>query len=211
MYGDLPYAGSSTDRGDIFIQEGSVADPSGVLSWSGEIKVNNDRTATDQLIPSVAVNPSGTQLFVGYYSRQIDPSNNRLIKAYGAKAGIVNGLVGATFDVFPISTLSFTNLFCGTTNSTPSNKPWLFDPVWPQEKVKLDASARVVESSSTNAVFETQGTYATFTADDYTWSSADSSFFYFAWRDCSDLSTNSWLGTNYTRADPNIRIGKIKP
>lgn len=207
VYADLPFAGSTTDRGDIFIQQG-IADATGELAWSGAIKVNNDRTATDQFIPSVAVNPAGTGIFVGYYSRQGDPNNNALMRAYGAKANISSGLVGATFDVFPISSVAFTNLFCGTTNSTPSNKPWLFDPVWPQGDVLLDASARVV---ATNGIHLTSPIYANFTADDYTWSAADSTYFYFAWRDCSDICTNSWMGTNYTRADPNIRFGKIKP
>ena len=208
VYADLPSAGSSTDRGDIFIQEANVAVNGVLTNWSGAIKVNNDRTATDQWNPSIAVSPAGTQVFVGYYSRQSDPSNNALIKAYGAKANISNGLVGATFDVFPISNVAFTNLFSGTTNSTPSNKPWLFDPVWAPRDVLLDANARVV---STNGVFTTFPTYETFTADDYTWASADGSYFYFAWRDCSDVCTNSWMGTNYIRADPNIRFGKVKP
>ncbi len=210
VYADLPFAGSSTDRGDIFIQEG-VADATGALTWSGEIKVNNDRTATDQWNPSIAINPAGSRLFVGYCSRQGDPSNNALVKAYGAKANIAGGLVGATFDVFPISSVAFTNLFAGTTNSTPSNRPWLFDPVWPQTDVSLDASAKVVDTGSPSMVVVTGNTYAHFTADDYTWSAADSSFFYFVWRDCSDVCMNSWKGTNYVRADPNIRLGKVNP
>ena len=210
VYTDLPFEGSTTDRGDIFMQEG-IADATGGLAWSGAIQVNNDRTLTDQYIPSVAVNPSGTGLFVGYYSRQGDPSNNSLIWAYGAKANVSGGLVGATFDVFPIGSSAFTNLYCGTTNSTPSSKPWMFDPVWAQTGVWLDRSARVVDPSSTNAVHETTPTYANFTADDYTWSAADGSYYYFVWRDCSDVCTNSWMGTNYIRADPNIRFGRIKP
>ena len=211
VYADLPFVGSTTDRGDIFIQEASVVGNGILTNWSGAIKVNNDRTATDQWNPSIAVNPSGTQVFVGYLSRQSDPSNNALIKSYGAKADISNGLSGATFDVFPISNVAFTNLFAGTTNSTPSTKPWLFDPVWSQGGVWLDAGARVVPAGATNAVFQTEATYATFTADDYTWSAADGSYFYFAWRDCSDVCTNSWMGTNYVRADANIRFGKVKP
>lgn len=210
VYADLPFAGSTTDRGDIYMQEGTP-DATGALTWSGEIRVNNDRTATDQLIPAMAANPAGTQVFVGYYSRQEDPSNNSRLMAYGAKANISNGLIGATFDVFPISSVSFTNLFAGTTNSTPSSMPWRFDPVWPQQDVWLNASAKVVDPSSPDALVQTQSTYANFTADDYTWAVADSSYFYFAWRDCSALCTNNWMGTNYIRADANIRMGKVKP
>ena len=213
VYSDPPAVGTNTDRGDIWIQEG-VANTDGSLSWSGNgaIRVNNDRTATDQWNPSIAVNPTGTTIFVGYYSRQEDPSNNAMIKAYGAKANVSNGLTNATFDVFPVSSVAFTNLFCGMTASTPSTNPWLFDWVWAQKGICMDTNARIVDCSLGNNVLPvpTDSTRANFTADDYTWSNADSSYFYFAWRDCSDLCTNTWNGSSYIRADPNIRLGKVR-
>ena len=191
-----------------------VATTNGSITWSGAIRVNKDRTSTDQWDPSVAINSTGSEIFIGYYSRQTDPSNNAQIKAYGAKANISSGLTNATFDVFPISSVAFTNLFNGTVTSTPNTSPWLFDSVWAQGGGCIDTLARVVDcSSGTNAwplgLF-TPYTYQHFTGDDYTWSGADASYFYFAWRDCSDLCTNSWNGTSYTRADPNIRLGKVK-
>ena len=107
VYADLPFPGSSTDRGDIFINEG-VPQGDGSLNWTAVRKVNNDGTATDQWNPSVVINPVGTEIFIGYYSRQGDPSSNALIKAYGAKSNLTNGFATATFDVFPISaTASF--------------------------------------------------------------------------------------------------------
>jgi hypothetical protein len=210
VYADLPFAGSSTDRGDIFINEGTpAADGSLTITGSTVRKVNNDGTATDQWNPSIAINPAGTQLFVGYYSRQGDSGNNALIKAYGAKANLANGFATATLDVFPISATPFTNLFNGSATITPPTSPWLFDNVWIQDEACLDTNARVVldcTSSYTGPV----GGYAHFTADDYTWSAADSMYFYFAWRDCSDSSVSQWNGNNYSRADVNIRLGKIK-
>ena len=77
VYADLPFLGSTTDRGDIWANEASG---SGSLTWSGTRKINNDATMTDQWNPAVAVNPAGTLLFIGYYSRQGDPINNSLIK-----------------------------------------------------------------------------------------------------------------------------------
>jgi len=77
-------------------------------------RINNDRTQTDQWNPSIAVNPAGTELLIGYYSRQKDAGNS-MIMAYGAKGYITNGLANATFECFPISTNSFPPLFAGTT------------------------------------------------------------------------------------------------
>ena len=209
VYADLPFAGSSTDRGDIFIQRG-ILESAGSLRWSGAVRVNNDRTATDQWNPSVAINPAGSKVFVGYYSRQDDPGDNALVRAYGAKADVSKGVLGATFDVFPVGCASFTNLFCGTTHSTPSTAPWLFDGVWAQTNVTMDASGRVVDPASANVTFTTDGTYMNFNADDYTWVAADSAYFYFAWRDCSDPCTNVWNGFHYARPDADVRLGKVK-
>jgi len=49
------------------------------LRWSGAMKVNHDNTQTDQWNPAITVNPAGTELFIGHYSRQKDPNTNRLI------------------------------------------------------------------------------------------------------------------------------------
>jgi hypothetical protein len=216
VYADQPAPGTNVDRGDIWIQEGVVTNSDGSLKWSGAIKVNNDRTLTDQWNPSVAVNPSGTELFVGYYSRESDSINNATIKAYGAKANLANGLTNSTFDSFPISTVGFTNLFWGTSTNIPNDRPWLTDAVWVPQDLGMDSYARIVDINSVSNVFSPTGTfggYQHFTSDDYTWANADSGYFYFAWRDCSDLCTNKWVWNNltnsYIRADPNIRIGKV--
>ena len=190
------------DHGDIFINEGTQ-NADGSLTWTGVRKVNNHGNATDQWNPSIAINPSGTELFVGYYSRQEDSSNNALIKAYAAKTFLANGFATATFDVFPISATAFPPLFAGTTDSTPPANSWMYDPVWPQAQVCLDTNARV---ATCPAFQETQPTYQHFMADDYTWVSSDTSYFYFAWCDRSDAY---WQGGN-NRADANIRLGKVR-
>src|SRR5438093_8792237 len=69
VYADLPFAGSTTDHGDIFINEGTQ-NADGSLTWTGVRKLTNHSNPTDQWNPSMAINPAGTELFVGYYSRQ---------------------------------------------------------------------------------------------------------------------------------------------
>ncbi len=205
VYADLPYAGSSTDRSDIFANEG-VPNADGSLTWTGVRKVTTDLTSTDQWNPSVAVNPAGTQIFIGYYSRQVNPSQNDSIRAYGAKANLANGLTGAIFDVFPISAPAFPPLFPGTVESTPSANPWMYDHVWAQTEMCLDSNAMIISCPSPDYLPRTDATYQHFMADDYTWAGSDSSYFYYAWCDRSD----SYIWQGHSRPDPNIRLGKIR-
>jgi hypothetical protein len=195
-----------TDRDDVFANEG-VPNGDGSLTWTGVRKVNNDGSVTDQWHPSVAVNPAGTQIFLGYYSRQGDPNNNALIKAYGAKASLANGLAIATFDVFPISATAFAPLFPGTITSTPPQNTWMYDHVWVQSGVCFDANAYVVDCASPNKFTgPVNSPYPHFMADDYTWTTADGSYFYYAWCDRAD----TYFSPGHSRPDPNIRLGKIK-
>jgi hypothetical protein len=198
-----------TDRGDIFINEG-VAQSDGALNWTGTRKVNIDGTATDQWNPAVAVNPAGTQLFVGYYSRQDDPNNNALIKAYGVKVKLAPGFANALFDPFPIRNTAFTTLFPGTLASTPHQNWWMYDHVWMQTDVCLETDATVAEPCNPvdwQLFGNISGSaYQHFNADDYTWSSADSTYFYYAWCDRAE----SYSAGGHTRPDANIRLGKVK-
>ena len=140
VHADLPFAGSDTDRGDIFINEG-VPQADGSLNWTGERKVNHDGTVSDHRNPSIAINAAGTQLFAGSYSRQADSANNALIEAYRAKANLANGLATATFEVIPISSTAFPPLFPGALTSTPPANTWMYDHVWAQAGVCLNTSA----------------------------------------------------------------------
>ena len=104
VYADLPFAGSTTDRGDIFISEGIPnADGSLTISGSGVRKLNNDGTVTDQWNPSIAINAAGTQLFAGSYSRQADSANNALIEAYPAKANSPHGSFASPLTTSPLT------------------------------------------------------------------------------------------------------------
>jgi len=138
--------------------------------------------------------------------------------AYGAKAYITNGLAKATFDCFPISPTQFQPLFPGTTNTTPAQDPWLFDGALTTEWVCLDSNPvpngyyvatnfPLCPAWGNNvAGVWTLDPYLHFCADDYTWSLADSSYFYFAW--CDRSLTN---GTPpHARPDADVKFAKIK-
>ncbi len=216
-YADLPTTNNgTTDRGDIFLMEASINWANHWLNLSsGPRKVNNDATQTDQWNPSIAANPAGTELFIGYYSRQNDPTTNSWIMAYGAKCLITNGLPLATFDCIPISPTNFLPMFAGT---NAANTTWAFDPVWPQACVCLDTNAGYATGDNSCNIlscpnwpgqfygYSTVNTYVNFCADDYSWSSSDSNYFYFAWSDRSRT-----FGTApKVRPDSDVNLGKIK-
>ena len=211
-YADLPTTNNGmTDQGDIFLIEASVNWSTHALTLSsGPRRVNNDGTQTDQWNPSIAANPLGTELFIGYYSRQNDPDTNSWFMAYGAKTFITNGLAFATFDCFPVSQTQFQPMFAGT-NAAAS--VWAFDPVWPPGCVCLDANgvydggtACFILDCPPSSYLSTASAYESFSADDYTWSNSDSNYFYFAW--CDRSRTNGT--TPHARPDADIKLAKIR-
>ena len=175
--------------------------------------MNNDRTATDQWNPAIAVKPGGTGLFIGYYSRQDDPVNNSWIKAYGACGDIANGLANTTFDCFPISPTAFPPLFNGTND--PVNMQ--FDPVIaPGVYLCFDQYARVDCLPSGRPPCPSGDVRVHYNSnwfqDDNTWADADGNYFYFAWCDRSGTwnATNPLTGQPYSRPDADVKLAKIR-
>jgi hypothetical protein len=209
-------------QGDTFLAE-AATNSDGSLTMTGPVRrVNNDRTPTDQWDPAITVKPGGTELFVGYYSRQNDASNS-WIMAYGAKGDIANGLSNATFDCFPISPTAFQPLFAGTTASSNMQ----FDVVYPAPQLCLDTNACAqcvpiwtTDSSgelswlctcNTNDLNITAGlSYPNWFQDDTTWADADSNYFYYAWCDRSRTWTNTFDGHQCTRPDADVKFAIIK-
>lgn len=220
VFSDLPSTDTNnpplTDRGDIYVLEGTP-NPDDSLTWGTNVQINDGNTNTDQWIPDVTINPDGTKLFIGYYSRQEDPTNNAWIKAYGAVADIsFNGLANAWFDFIPISE-EFKPLFAGTTNTTPATATWKYDHVWIQEGVCLNNFGVVARDDDGVAITDdyecydaggvfTLSFYQHFMADDYIWTAADDTYFYYAWCDRSD----SFGAGVQSRPDANVRFAKIK-
>ena len=212
-YSDLPCTNSTTDQGDIFLADLYLTHSDGSLATPLVVRLNdknNDHTQTDQWDAAIAVNPQGTELFIGYYSRQEDTATaNSLIKAYGAKVyNIVNGLTNATIDCFPISPTAFPALF----NGTNANQNLQFDPVYPtNDGLCYDQSARVVAIDypcPSNTLFA--GGLSYFFQDDNTWADADTNYFYYAWCDRSRTWTWTAFGGQHTRPDADVKFAKIR-
>ena len=213
-YSDLPYPGSVTDQGDIFLAEAAT---NSNCSLAAPLVVrlndkNNDRTLTDQWDPAIAVKPGGTELFIGYYSRQNDPANNSLIMAYGAKGDVANGLTNATFTCFPISPTSFPPLFNGTNSVSNMQFDPVYPPTWP-DSLCFDQYARVVGQPPCLDDTKEESYYSNWFQDDNTWADADTNYFYYAWCDRS----RTWTSTNvlnngqlYSRPDADVKFARIK-
>ena len=93
----------------------------------------------------------------------------------------------------------------GTEVDAPQNT-WMYDHVWAQTDVCFDDNAMVISCPSQDYQPKTGTLYPHFMADDYTWASADGTYFYFAWCDRSD----TFFSGGNSRPDPNIRLVKVK-
>ena len=155
---------------------------------------------------SIAVNPAGTKVFIGFYSRQEDTDFNWMIKAYGAKVEVSNGQITANICNFPISMAAFPPLFAGTISPSA---PWNYDAVWCQGNVCM-ATNNASYRAQCDQDYTTPTVYEHFCADDYTWTVADNNYFYFAWCDRSLSCVLPYGGGSYLRADANIRFAKIR-
>jgi hypothetical protein len=65
-----PTLGASCE-GVIFLANAATSSDGSLTMTTPKARtVNNDRTQTDQWDPAIAAKPRGTELFIGYYSRQ---------------------------------------------------------------------------------------------------------------------------------------------
>jgi hypothetical protein len=71
------YFTSSTDNGS---------------AWSAPAVLNDDSTARDQFMPTIAVTPDGSHVFASWYDRRSDP-NNSLIERWGVTGNIIGGAI----------------------------------------------------------------------------------------------------------------------
>jgi hypothetical protein len=87
VYNDLG-PNMSGDAANIYFRKSS----NGGTTWGAPVRVNDDATTNDQFLPTLAVTPDGTHLFVGFYDRRLDPGNS-LIDRFGAVATIAGSTV----------------------------------------------------------------------------------------------------------------------
>jgi hypothetical protein len=71
--------GSGPDNSNVFYRRSL----DGGQTWSGEIKINDDATSTDQFVPAVAVDETGV-IFASWYDRRLDPTNNLLFDRFAS-------------------------------------------------------------------------------------------------------------------------------
>jgi hypothetical protein len=96
----------SADKADIFF----TMSTDGGKHWSKPLRVNDDNTYTDQWQPAFATTPDGTHLFITWYDRRNDPTNDSLIDRYGV-IGTVSGHTVSFAPNFRITDVSFPPAF----------------------------------------------------------------------------------------------------
>jgi hypothetical protein len=105
IYDDAPKGGIK-DKADIFF----IMSTDGGNTWSTPLRVNDDVTTTDQWQPAIALTPDGTHLFITWYDRRNDPTNDSLIDRYGT-IGAVSGHNVTFAPNFRITDVSFPPAF----------------------------------------------------------------------------------------------------
>lgn len=63
--------GTGPDHSNVFYRQSA----DGANSWSDEVKLNDDETATDQFFPTIAAGDNGA-IAASWYDRRLDPVNN---------------------------------------------------------------------------------------------------------------------------------------
>jgi len=53
------------------------------ISWSTPVRVNDDATTTDQVLPAISVDSKTGRVYIVWYDSRVDPSNNLLTRIYG--------------------------------------------------------------------------------------------------------------------------------
>ncbi|MBX3744752.1 MAG: hypothetical protein KF833_05535 [Verrucomicrobiae bacterium] len=186
--------GTGSDRADVFF----VCSSNGGASWTSPLRVNSV-ASNDQWMPVIAVKPDGTRLFVAWYDRRNDSSNNSLIDVYGRWGTIASG-GSVTFGTeFRITTQSFPPVFAGTLAANKTNGH--YDPVYPPGGVNLhwhypewdDDVLTVTEPAYQGHVGEYNGAWA------------DSSYVYVTWTDYRLTAQ----GTLYGRNQSDIRFARL--
>jgi hypothetical protein len=105
VYDDEP-KGSTHDKADIFF----TMSTDGGNTWNSPPRVNDDLTTTDQWEPAIALTPDGKHLFITWYDRRNDPSNDSLIDRYGV-IGTISGHTVSFPPNFRITDVSFPPAF----------------------------------------------------------------------------------------------------
>ncbi|HEX9410402.1 MAG TPA: exo-alpha-sialidase [Actinomycetota bacterium] len=98
--------GAGSDRADVYLKQST----DGGVSWGSAVRINDDSGTNDQWSPAVAVTPDAGHIFVGFYDRRLDSSND-LIDWFGAIGSISSHTITFARPNFRISSESFPPAF----------------------------------------------------------------------------------------------------
>jgi hypothetical protein len=121
VYQDAPTNGATPNI--YFVQSSD-----GGTNWSQRIQVNVETNfpATDDWQPSIAVKPDGSAIFIAWYDRRSDPTNNSLIETWGVFANAPVTNANSFASNFKISSVQFPPVFSGTLTNSGE-----YDPAYP--------------------------------------------------------------------------------
>ncbi len=185
VYADAP--SNNVNQPNIYFIQSS----NGGTNWSGRIQVNAESNSvpTDQWQPAITVKPDGTKLFVAWYDRRNDPTNNFLIQIYGTFASLPITSTNTFATNFVISTAHFPPVFTGTNKVAGT-----YDPVYP-------AGISCDDPRGPGSFF---GIYSHHMGD-YDLASSDDNHVFYTWADNRNTSPNQ----SVVRNQADIRIVRL--
>jgi hypothetical protein len=154
-----------------------------------QVNVEANSLPTDEWQPVIAVKPDGSAIFIAWYDRRNDPTNNSLIETWGVFANLPITNATSFSNNFRISATQFPPVFTGTTMTNAGT----FDLAYPS-KFRSDG----IQCPTFD------GAYAGH-AGDYDTATASGEHVYFTWSDNRLITDSSTLARN--QAD--IRLVRI--
>jgi hypothetical protein len=70
----------TTDISDVYV----VRSTDNGATWGTPVKVNDDNTTTDQILPAISVDSKTGKIFIAWYDSRVDPVNNLQTRIYGS-------------------------------------------------------------------------------------------------------------------------------
>jgi len=168
-----------------------VQSSDGGSNWSQRIQVNIETNLleTDDWQPAIAVKPDGSAVFIAWYDRRNDPTNNSLIEAWGVFANLPVTNATGFANNFKISAAQFAPVFTGTITNVNA-----FDSAYPPRFALQDPRY----CGSFNGIYSNH-------AGDYDTAVSDADFVYYTWSD-----NRVWmLASQEARSEADIRLVRI--
>ena len=138
----------------------------------------------------MTVKPDGTKLFIAWYDRRDDPSNQSLIRMYGSFAALPILSSNAFATNFPVSTVIFPPVFSGT-HTNAGEYDSVYPPLYDQGVLGC------VPGWYLGAFSQYMG--------DYDLAFSDNNYVYYTWGDNRNVATNHGV----TRNQADVRFIRV--